>query len=254
MAARLELRHVVRVRRDAEREFSVDVEGFALTARSLAAVIGPSGSGKSTLLDVLGLALAPTAAERFAIRTPAGDVDLQALWSTGAHERLAALRRHRFGYVLQGGGLLPFLSVEENIALPMRLAARLDDARLAHLLARLELDTLRRAGVGDLSFGQRQRAAVARALAHGPDFVLADEPTAALDPRTARRVMGLLCEICYEEGRGLVVVSHDHALLDRFPFARWHIDGQSSAGVHRSRLAAVEPDRMSLSATAAQHA
>ncbi len=242
MAARLDLRGVRRVHRDAERAFALDVDAFAVRGRSLLAVVGPSGCGKSTLLDLLGLALDPSACRRFTLAADDGGetADLAALWARRAHERLADLRRRRFGYVLQSGGLLPFLSVEDNVALPMRLAGRADTARLDRLLARLQLDAHRRAGLADLSVGQRQRAAVARAVAHAPDFVLADEPTAALDPRTARRVMGLLCELCYEEGRGLVVVSHDHALLDRFPFERFEIVDRSADGVHGSRLVPAE--------------
>ena len=137
------------------------------------ALVGPSGSGKSTALDVLALMLAPRDAERFVLTAPDGTAwDIAALWRARARGRLTALRARLIGYVLQTGGLVPFLSVQENILLGRRLLglscpgpapALMTDLGIAGLAGRLPQH---------LSLGERQRVAIARALAHRPALVL----------------------------------------------------------------------------------
>lgn len=195
----------------ADDAFSLQVPRFRL-ARSEALVIGgPSGSGKSTFLDLLALLRRPTSSSVFRL---AGR-DAGALWQMSARAARTRLRAGMIGYVLQTGGLLPYLDVEENLRLPQRLLGHGDPRWVTHLLEVLGLSALRHRLPAALSIGERQRVAVARAVAHRPALVLADEPTASLDPAHGERVLALLVSLCREAGAGLVVVSHDAAIADR---------------------------------------
>lgn len=209
----LELRDVVRERPGEDRSFTLDIRAFTLRAGEALAVLGPSGCGKSTLLALVGLALAPSSAGRFALHRDGRETALGPLWREDGGEALAALRACMFGYVLQAGGVLPFLTVRDNVALTQRLAGRPDAGRVAALLDRLGLGGLAGEWPGRLSVGQRQRVGIARALAHRPAFVIADEPTAALDPGNARGVVALLLELAAADGAALLLVSHDLALV-----------------------------------------
>ena len=116
------------------------------------------------------------------------------------------------GYLPQTGALLPFLTVRQNIELVQQLSGRGDPALLREICRRLDLDGLRAEAPAQLSVGQRQRVAIARAIVHQPSFVLADEPTAALDPANARTVLQLLLDLVREIGCGLLLVSHEPEL------------------------------------------
>jgi putative ABC transport system ATP-binding protein len=208
------LRGVAKRRQGADRAFELHVGDLTLHPGRSLALVGPSGCGKSTLIDLLALALEPDSAEAFAVADGRGEeVDVAALWRTRRLDRLAGLRARRFGYVLQTGGLLPFLSVGENIALPQRLAGGRDPARVRELAGRLGIADMLGELPGRLSVGQRQRVAIARALAHRPPVVLADEPTASLDPINAAAVFGLFLELVAEEGASLVVATHDREMV-----------------------------------------
>ena len=179
------------------------------------ALIGESGSGKSTLLELLAMILMPTQAGEFSFSPAAGVPvsDLDAIWSTRASDTLSELRSRYVGYVLQHGGLLPYLTVRRNIELP-RLLLGLPPGTVADDLAdRLgiaqQLDKLPSA----LSVGQRQRVAIGRALAHEPPIVIADEPTAAIDPLNSRRIMALLIELVEGFGLTLILATHAHELV-----------------------------------------
>lgn len=203
----LRLRDVRRQRGD----FVLEVPSFDVARGTCVAVTGPSGSGKSTMLDLLGLVLRPDHAGTFEL---GDDVDVAALWARGDGDGLASVRARRIGYVLQTGGLLPFLDAAGNIGLSPRLLGRpADDAVVSRLVDALGLGALLRKMPRMLSIGERQRVAIARALAHRPSLVLADEPTAALDPVQGRRVMELLVALCAELGTTAVVVSHDWELV-----------------------------------------
>ena len=189
--------------------------GFDIADGEFVVLVGPSGCGKSTLLDLLALVLAPDAAETFDLELSGTVSDIAALWRQGRQNQLAQLRSQYLGYVLQAGGLLGFLDVRRNIGLSRALLGLAEDATVQRLAERLEIaDQLDKLPAA-LSVGQRQRVSIARALAHAPAIVLADEPTASLDPVNAERVMQLLVAQAEEQGACIVVATHDEALVRR---------------------------------------
>ena len=162
---------------------------------------GPSGCGKSTLLDMIAMILRPDAAESFSF------LGENALSAYDDEPRAARLRR-RIGYVLQTGGLLPFLSVRENILLARRLAGLPTHGYAEDKAESLGIGKLLGKLPATLSVGERQRAAIVAALAGDPELVLADEPTAALDPHNADIVLALLIKTVEDAGAGLILVTH----------------------------------------------
>lgn len=204
-AAPLRLEGVVATRRAGGAAFTLTIEALRLDPGALVAVTGASGTGKSTLLDIAALARRPDGAMRMEV---AGH-DAAALWARGAKDTLAALRARHFGYVLQTGGLVPFLSVGANAALAQDLAGRRDAAHLAALAERLGIGELLTRMPSTLSVGQRQRAAILRALAHRPALVLADEPTASVHPDMAATILALLAEQAREAGAAVLLATHD---------------------------------------------
>jgi putative ABC transport system ATP-binding protein len=174
---------------------------MALPYRSFTAVMGPSGSGKSTLLQTAAGLDRPTGGHAWV-----GPVDLSKLSQT----RLTELRRDRVGFVFQAFNLVPSLTVEQNVTLPLRLAGRRADRRLvAEVLGRVGLTERRRHRPAELSGGQQQRVALARALITRPEVLFADEPTGALDLRTSREVLGLFRGLVDSLGQTVVMVTHD---------------------------------------------
>ncbi|NNN38083.1 ABC transporter ATP-binding protein [Streptomyces sp. S3(2020)] len=204
---------------------------LTLPPRTFTAVMGPSGSGKSTFLQCAAGLDRPTS----------GTVRLAGTEITGMKEnKLTALRRTRLGFVFQAFNLLPSLTVEQNVALPMRLAGhRPDRRRTAEVLAQVGLTDKARRRPGHLSGGQQQRVAIARALVTRPDVVFADEPTGALDTTTAAEILGLLRRAVDEQGATVVMVTHDPtaaAWADRVLFLA---DGELAAHLDRAT-----PDRI----------
>lgn len=184
------------------------------------ALIGESGSGKSTLLELLAMILMPTGAEEFSF-SPADDSpvsDLDAIWRERGSDTLSELRSRHIGYVLQHGGLLPYLTVRRNLELPRRLLGLPVDAAADDLAGKLgieqQLDKLPSA----LSVGQRQRAAIGRALAHEPPIIIADEPTAAIDPLNSQRILALLIDLVEALGVTLILATHAHELVRKGGF------------------------------------
>ncbi|WP_248799186.1 ABC transporter ATP-binding protein [Pseudomonas sp. MWU13-2105] len=209
----ISLREVRKTRGAGAQRYSLEVPRLSLVPGAQWAVVGPSGCGKSTLLDLLALVLAPDRAGLFVFDDSAGTQDIAALWRQGRHDRLAELRSRQLGYVLQTGGLLGFLDVRGNIALSRRLLGLKDDGSVQRLAEQLEITDQLAKKPQALSVGQRQRVSCARALAHGPRLLLADEPTAALDPLNAGRVMQLLLSQAREQGACCVIATHDEALV-----------------------------------------
>lgn len=185
------------------------------------AITGPSGCGKSTTLDMTGMILEPDSAQRFELDLPAGAANIFALWQAGRIAELTNLRRFNLGYVLQTGELFPFLNVEENIettALAAGVGRQEARSRAGDLMRKLEIAHLARAMPSRLSIGERQRVAIARAMSPKPRLLLADEPTAALDPALSEKVMRLFMDTVAESGASVLMVTHDTELARKLRF------------------------------------
>ena len=210
------LEDVERVRGSPSEPFRLKIERLAIAAGERVALLGPSGCGKSTCLDLLAMTLRPTRSRRFRLDVGGGKAaDIADLWARADRDAMTRTRARYFGYVLQTGGLLPFLDIYENVVISRRLLGLPCPGPALEILEFLGIGHLARRKPARVSIGERQRAAVARALAHGPKIVLADEPTASLDPTSAERVMELLVRLAAELAITLVVVSHDRTLVER---------------------------------------
>jgi len=206
----VELKGVGRRFLEGDRERAV-LDGVDAEVRrgEFVALLGPSGSGKSTLLNLIGGIDLPTSGEVI--------VEGEALTRMGERDR-TLFRRHRIGFVFQFFNLVPTLTVEENLLLPLELTGRLgarERARARSLLEEVGLADRASAFPDRLSGGEQQRVAVARALVHDPALVLADEPTGNLDREMGRQVADLLDRLVRREGRTLVVVTHSTELAGR---------------------------------------
>ncbi len=182
---------------------------LAVASGEMVAVIGASGSGKSTFLHVLGALERPDAGMVFLGGTPTADA---------SDESLAELRNRRVGFVFQFHHLLKEFSALENVMMPLRIADRpLAEARTraTELLERVGLGGRVHHRPSELSGGEQQRAAVARALALKPPVVLMDEPSGNLDHQNAERLHDLLLSLATEDGVGVVVVTHNRSLAER---------------------------------------
>lgn len=198
--------------------FCLCLEHFIVPRGARLALTGPSGCGKSTALDLLACILRPEVVSLAEGTEPrfhfspvvSSNIDVLAAWQQGGIDALGAARLRHLGYVLQTGGLLPFLTARENILLnPVSLGQEDEGRKRMDMLARrLGIAKLLDQYPDTLSVGERQRVAIARALAHGPHLVLADEPTAALDPCHAANVLTLFGELAAELGLTLLLVSH----------------------------------------------
>ncbi len=182
---------------------------FALPPGSFTWLLGPSGAGKSSVLRLMHLALRPTR----------GEVEVLGLRTARAPRAALPPIRRRIGVVFQDFRLLPYLSVFDNVALPLRLAGRPEaslKADVTEMLRWVGLQAKALALPPELSGGEQQRVAIARAVIHRPDLLLADEPTGNLDSRQARRLLALLREM-NRLGTTVVVATHDDELVARFP-------------------------------------
>ena len=192
---------------DALRDVSLDV--FPGTVVGLR---GPSGSGKSTLLNVIGCILEPNSGS---MRLN-GELVYDGKW---LRADLRRLRIEKIGFIFQSHNLLPFLNAWENVAIALLLAgatpARAKE-RAIELLSYLGVERRKDAMPGQLSGGEAQRIAIARALSNDPRIILADEPTAALDSQRAGVVMDLLRKVAVERRTAVIVVTHDEKIFNRF--------------------------------------
>ncbi|MFF2044987.1 ABC transporter ATP-binding protein [Kitasatospora sp. NPDC058170] len=224
--AAIELRAVQRsYGRGGETVHALRGVDLALGHGSFTAVMGPSGSGKSTFLQCAAGLDRPSSGEVYL-----GGEEITRL----SENRLTKLRRSRIGFIFQSFNLLPSLTVLQNVLLPQRLAGeRQDRSRAKELLGQVGLGEHGGRRPGQLSGGQQQRVAIARALITRPDVVFADEPTGALDTRTAHEVLGLLRHAVDAMGATVVMVTHDPvaaSVADRVVFLA---DGALAGELHR---------------------
>ena len=197
---------------------ALDGVSLVVPRGSFLSVMGPSGSGKSTLMHCAAGLDTPTSGRVVVAGHPI---------SAENENRRTELRREHVGFVFQSYNLVPSLSVADNITLPLRLAGRQpDEAWVRTLVERVGLTARLGHRPAELSGGQQQRAALARALAPRPAVVFADEPTGALDLRTAREVLGLLRDLVDELGQTVVMVTHDPAAAALAHRALVMADGQ----------------------------
>jgi putative ABC transport system ATP-binding protein len=192
---------------DGERVPVVDVGELRLAEGAQAALKGRSGSGKTTLLNLIAGVLRADEG-----RIVVADEEITALPEAGRDR----VRAEKLGYVFQTFNLLQGLTALENVILPMMLRGAPDRARATALLERVGMRERLHYRPAQLSVGQQQRVAVARALANRPALVLADEPTGNLDEQHADEALRLLREVCRENGAALLVVSHDARVLGQF--------------------------------------
>ena len=201
--------------------FHLDVPQLDVGRGAKIALVGESGSGKSTLLELLAMILRPTGCGVFTFspvpqresRQSHDSHDIAAVWQSADMDRLSDLRSRYIGYVLQAGGLLPYLTVRDNINLSRRLLDGPGEDVAEHWAAKLNIAAQLGKKPAALSVGQQQRVAIARALAHEPKVLIADEPTAAVDPLNAGRIMDLMVGLVDDLGVTLIVASHAHALM-----------------------------------------
>jgi putative ABC transport system ATP-binding protein len=193
---------------DALRGVSLEVQQGKLTA-----VMGPSGSGKSTLMHILAALDKPTSGSVWIAGTDLGELN---------DTETTKLRRQHIGFVFQFFNLLPMLSAEENIVLPLTIAGQKPDKEWREeLLKKVGLDQRRAHRPAELSGGQQQRVAIARALVSRPTVVFADEPTGNLDSKTGGEILGLMRDSVDTLGQTTVMVTHDPhaaAIADRILF------------------------------------
>jgi putative ABC transport system ATP-binding protein len=219
-------RDLVKRRQAGGTGFELRVPELKIRPGQVVVLRGESGCGKSTLLDLLALALTPDGAEAFSFRPEHHEpADLMRLWARRDLDQLGRLRGAHIGYVLQTGGLLPFLTARENIALACRLLGRDPGGLVERLAERLGILAQLDKHPGQLSVGERQRVAIARAMAHRPSVVLADEPTASVDPVNAAAIMDLLLELVRQAGVTAVIASHD-----------WHTEAIHGVQVLKHRV------------------
>jgi putative ABC transport system ATP-binding protein len=220
-ATTLDVRNVTKRYGDGEtavmavRDVSLEVEPAEIVL-----IMGPSGSGKTTLLSMMGALLRPTA----------GTIHLDGTALSQLSEgRLPAIRLRQFGFIFQDFNLLSALTIRENVALVAELAGVKRKAareKATAILTELGLGTRLDFLPEKLSGGEKQRVAIARALINDPAVILADEPTANLDSKIGHEIMRLLRRIAKEQGRSVVIVSHDQRIRDIADRILWLEDGQ----------------------------
>ncbi len=223
--------------------FELNVDSFKVERGKIIAIVGESGCGKSTLLDIITLISKPQSCELFLLNKhangqPAEETNILKLWQEENDKALSALRREQLGYILQNGGLLPFLNVAENISLSCKLNG-VKNGKNSYLQELTDA-----AGIGGflnkktqfLSGGQRQRVAIVRAMAHQPQCVVADEPTASVDQARARTIISTMNKLVKEKGVAIVMATHDRELVEGISNAIYEFKLEQVSQTHiRSR-------------------
>ena len=197
--------------------FRLQITDFSLTTGDKISIVGPSGAGKSTFLGLLSFALCPTKADFFRLITDTKhNYAIIALRRAGKPSVLANFRRHFIGFVPQTSALLPFLTAQANIVLPIQVGKKnFDKNRFTYLIDSLGLQSCLGQYPATLSVGQRQRVAVARALVTAPPLILADEPTASVPPEQAKIIYNMLLNA---PDSAVIMVTHDRENAKREGF------------------------------------
>ena len=199
---------------------------FCIEKGDFISIAGPSGSGKTTILNMLGCVDRPTSGTVLIDGRPTKDLN---------DRQLTTLRHETLGFIFQSFNLIPVLSVYENIEFPLLLGKNALKGKeksdwINYLIAEVGLEQWRTHKPNELSGGQRQRVAIARALVTKPQIVLADEPTANLDSVSGRNVLALFREIAADEGRAVLVVTHDARIIEQgdrvMHLVDGHLDGE----------------------------
>ncbi len=210
----LHIEYIQHKRGDSNDSFTLKIPRLVINPGEVVAVTGASGSGKSTLLEVIGLILQPQSVSKYRLGSKDQAQDIATLWRQGKSNRLSKIRAHSLGFVIQSGGLLPYLTVLENIMISRKLLGLpASSDRVDKICDILGIERLLDRKPEQLSIGERQRAAIARALAHEPMLLLADEPTAALDPIRGGQVLSLLLELASQLDMTSIIVTHDWSLV-----------------------------------------
>lgn len=202
----------------AEDVYALNDVSLEVEEGEFVAVLGPSGCGKSTLLHILGGVDVPTE----------GDVYLNGKEYTKLSEKEKdALRRQKIGIIYQAYNLVPVLSVEENVVLPVLLDNRkIDCERLNSLLRLLDLEGQRTNLPSQLSGGQQQRTAIARAVYQEPKIILADEPTGNLDQKNTEEIVNLFQKLNYQMNQTIIMVTHDETIAKQCDRILYMKDGK----------------------------
>lgn len=201
-------------RGNGEQQFSVALPKLQLADGEVVAIQGKSGCGKSTLLEMIGLILQPKQLAKFQLGNGQNIINVQPLLAQNNQPALAKIRAQHLGFMLQNGGLLPFLTVEQNILLPNQLLdIALDRHWLDFLASELTVSHLLNKYPKQLSIGERQRIAFIRSVIHKPLLLLADEPTSALDPYHSEKLFDLILKLVAQQQISVLLVTHDWDLI-----------------------------------------
>lgn len=209
----LEINKLEVTRGEGSQSFLIELPYFSVNNGDVVTLCGQSGCGKSTILEVIGLILKPNSLQSYKLN----DVDIATPINKADHSKLAKLRSKNFGFILQTGGLLPFLSSIENIKLSCKIiGVEFDESWISPIIDRLEVRSLLNKYPSQLSIGERQRISFLRSIAHKPHVLLADEPTAALDPHKADELFNIILESVNALNMCAIIVTHDWGLVSKF--------------------------------------
>ena len=201
----LELKDISKSYQDGpEKRLILDSISLSVEAGEFIAVVGPSGSGKSTLLSVAGLLLTPDSGQIII-----ADKDV----TPASKKERTAIRRRQIGFIFQNHNLLPFLKTEDQLTFVQERSTK-DRNKIDELLRELGIENCRGSYPAKMSGGERQRAAIARAFINDPDIILADEPTASLDPERGRVVAEMIRTEVKKRSKAAIMVTHDTRILD----------------------------------------
>lgn len=193
--------------------FQVCLPKLSLQSGHIIVIQGDSGCGKSTLLEMIGMILKPDNLNYYQLSITEQEMDIATLIKNNQQQRLAQIRARYLGFIPQTGGLLPFLTIKDNLLLPLQLLGKKQDkSRLQILTEKFDIAHLLGKYPKQLSIGERQRASFIRAIIHKPLLLLADEPTSALDPYNADRLFNQIIEQAHIDNIATLLITHEQRL------------------------------------------